>query len=80
MEGISSCRYESNIDKRSGLCEVDLTAALQELLASISRKGRSFRWLVMQFGVANALAVFRELINKIMYKLRRKPLVQEPIE
>ena len=31
----------------------------------------------MVFGVANALALFQELMNKIVYMLRRRPLVQE---
>ena len=33
----------------------------------------------MPSGVANALALFQELMNKIVYILRRKPLVQELI-
>ena len=31
----------------------------------------------MPFGVANAPALFHELMNKILYILRRRPLVQE---
>ena len=38
-----------------------------------------FKWKVMPFGVANALALFRERMNKILYILRRRPLVQELI-
>ena len=33
----------------------------------------------MLFGVANAPALFQELMNKILYILRRRPLVQELI-
>ena len=33
----------------------------------------------MPFGVANALALFPELLRKILYILRRRPLVQELI-
>ena len=33
----------------------------------------------MPCGVANALALFQELMNKILYILRRRPLVQELI-
>ena len=59
--------------------QVDLTAAAQELLAFITRKGRVFKWKVMPFGVANAPALFQEPMNKILYLLRRRSLVQELI-
>ena len=67
------------MDKRSGFWQVDLTAAAQELLAFITPKCRVFKWKVMPFGVANAPAHFQELMNKILYILRRRPLVQELI-
>ena len=67
------------MDKRSGFWQVDLTAAAQELLAFITPKGGVFKWKVMPFGVANAPALFQELMNKILYILRRRPLVQELI-
>ena len=65
------------MDKRSGFWQVDLTAAAQELLAFITPNDRVFTWKVMPFGVANAPALFQELMNKILYILR--PLVQELI-
>ena len=37
------------------------------------------KWKVMPFGMANATALFQELMNKILYILRRRPLVQELI-
>ena len=76
---IAKCRYKTKVDNRSGFWQVDLTAAAQELLAFITPKGRVFRWKVMPFGVANAPALFQELMNKILYILRRTPLVQELI-
>ena len=79
LERIAKCRYKTKMDKRSGFWQVDLTAAAQEPLAFITPKGRVFKWKVMPFGVANAPALFQELINKILYILRRRPLVQELI-
>ena len=79
LERIAKCRYKTKMDKRSALWQVDLTAAAQELLAFITPKGRVFKWKVMPFGVANDPALFQELMNKILYILRRKPLVQELI-
>ena len=77
LERIAKCRYKTKMDKRSGFWQVDLTAAAQELLAFITPKGRVFKWKIMPFGVANAPALLQELMNKILYILRRRPLVQE---
>ena len=79
LERIAECRYKTQMDKRSGFWQVDLTAAAQELLAFITPKGLVFKWKLMPFGVANAPALFQELMNKILYILRRRPLVQELI-
>ena len=79
LERIAKCRYKTKMDKRSGFWQVDLTAAAQDLLAFITPKGRVFKWKVMPFGVANAPALFKELMNKVLYVLRRRPLVQELI-
>ena len=79
LERIAKCRYKTKMDKRSGFWQVDLTAAAQEPLAFITPKGRVFKWEVMPFRVATAPALFQELINKILYILRRRPLVQELI-
>ena len=76
MERIAKCRYKTKMDKRSGFWQVDLTSASQELLAFITPKGRLFKWKVMPFGVANAPALSEELMNKILYILKRRPLVQ----
>ena len=41
---------------------------------------RVFQLLVMPFRVGNAPAVFRELMNKVLYQLRSRPMAQELIE
>ena len=79
LERIAKCRYKTKMDKHSGFWQVDLTAADQELLAFITPNGGVFKLEVMPFGVANAPALFQELMNKILYILRRRPLVQELI-
>ena len=77
LERMAKGRYKTKRDKHSGFLQVDLTAAAQELLAFITPKGRVFPWKVMPFGVANAPALFQELMNKMLYILRRRPLVKE---
>ena len=79
FEKIASCRYKTKMDKRSGFWQVDLTPNAQELLAFITPQRRVFKWKVMPFGVANAPALFQELMNKILSILRRRPEVQELI-
>ena len=79
LERIAKCRYKTKMDKRSGFWQVNLSAAAQELLAFTTPKVRVFKWKVMPFGVANAPALFPELMNKFLYILRRRPLVQELI-
>ena len=79
LERIVKCRYKTKMDKRSGFWQVDLTAAAQELLAFITPKGRVFKWKVIPFGVADAPALFQELMNNILYILEGRPLVQELI-
>ena len=54
------------MDKRSGFWQVDLTPKAQELLAFITPQGRVFKWKVMPSGVANAPALFQELMNNIL--------------
>ena len=66
LEKIASCRYKTKMDKRSGFWQVDLTPNAQELLAFITPKGRVFKRKAMPFGVANAPALFQELMNKIL--------------
>ena len=79
LQKIASCRYKTKIDKRSGFWQVDLTPNAQELLAFITLQQRMFKWKVMPFNMANAPALFQELMNKILFVLRRRPVVQELI-
>ena len=58
---------------------MDLTPNAQELLAFITPQGRVFKWKVTPFGVANAPALFQELMYKILSILRRRPATQELI-
>ena len=79
LERIAKCRYKTKMHKRSGFWQVDVTSAAQELLAFITPKGCVLKWKVMPFEVASAPALFQELMNKILYILRRRPLVQQLI-
>ena len=79
LEKIASCRYKTKMDKQSAFWQVDLTPNARELLAFITPQGRVFKWKVMPFGVANAPALFQELMNKIVSILRPRPVVQELI-
>ena len=78
-EKIDSCRYKTKMEMRSGFWQVDLTTNAQELLAFITPQRRVFKWNVMPFGVANAPALFQELMNKILSIVRRRTVVQELI-
>ena len=69
LERIAKCRYKTKMDKRSGVWQIDLTAAAQEVLAFITPEGRVSKRTVMPFGVANAPALFQELMSKILYIL-----------
>ena len=77
LERIAKCQFKTKMDKRSRFWQVDLTQAAQGLLAFVTPRGCVFRWKVMPFGVVNTPALFRGLMNKILYILRRRPLVQK---
>ena len=78
--GISSGKFLMRRAPRAGQrVWVRHPIPLQELLAFITPKGRVFKLKVMPFGVANAPALFQELMNKILYILRGRPLVHELI-
>jgi hypothetical protein len=64
------------MDMRTGFRQVKLSEKARDLLAFVTPRGRVFRWKVMPFGVANAPAVFQELISKILALVRARPKVQ----
>ena len=67
------------VQDQNGQMQWFLAGRSKELLAFITPKDSVFKWKVMPFGVATAPALFEELMNKILYILRRRPLVQELI-
>ena len=73
LEQIAKGRFKTKMDTRSRFWQVRITRAAQEMLAFVTPEGRVFHWKVMPFGVANAPALFQELMNKILYILRRRP-------
>ena len=75
LEKIAKCRLETKTDKRSGFWQVDSPQGAQERLALVTPAGRVFCWKVMPFRVANAPALSQELMNKILFILRRRPVV-----
>ena len=77
LERIAKCGFKTKIDKHSGILQVDLTRAAQELLAFVNPEGRVFRSKVRTFGVTNAPAPFQELMRTLIYILRCRPLFQE---
>ena len=79
LKRIAKRRYKTRMGKRCAFWQVVPTTAAQELLAFITPKGCVFKWRVMPVGVANAPALFQELMNKNLYILRRRRLVQELI-
>ena len=58
LERIAEFHFKTKMYKRSGLLQVNLTRAAQELLAFVTPKGHVFRWKVKPSGVANAPALF----------------------
>ena len=58
---------------------MDKTPHVKELLAFITPQGRVFKGKVMRFVVANAAALFQELMNKILSIVHCRRMVQELI-
>ena len=72
IERFGKCGLKTEIDKRSGFWQANLTRAAQEVLAFVTLKGLVFRWKVMPFGIADAAALLQELIHNILCILRRR--------
>ena len=79
IEKIASCRYKTKMNKQSGFWQVDLTPNGKKLLTFITPEERMFKWKVMPFGMANAPALFQDLMNNILSIPRLRPVVQELI-
>ena len=47
VETAAGCRYETEMDKRSGFWQIDLTEPAQDLTAFIAPDGRVYKWRVM---------------------------------
>ena len=79
-ENAGSCKFKSKMDKGSGFRQVDLTELAKELMAFRTPNERVFRWLVMPFGIANAPALFQELMNRVLTILQPRAAVQTLLE
>ena len=57
-----------------------MTERAQDLTAFIAPDRQVYKWRVMPFGIANAPAVFQELMNQIIALCKRQPAVQELLQ
>ena len=80
VETAAGCRYKTKIDKPSGFWQIDLTERAQDTTAFIAPDGRVYKWRVMPFGIANAPALFQELMNHVIALCKRPPAVQELLQ
>ena len=74
METAAGCRYKTKMDKGSGFRQIDLTERAQDLTAFIALDGRVHKWRVMPFGIfgiANAPALFQDLMNPVIALCKR---------
>ena len=76
LERAAHCRFKSELDKRSGFWQVELTKRAQDLSAFTDPNGQVFKWKVMPFGLTNAPAPFQELRNQVVARMKLKPRVQ----
>ena len=76
LERAAHCRFKSELDKRSGFWQVELTKRVQDLWAFIAPNGQVFKLKVLPFGLTNAPATFQELMNQVVARMKLKPTVQ----
>ena len=77
LERASACQYKSQLDKPSGFWQVKLTKRAEDLSAFVAPNGQGFKWKVKPFGLANAPAMFQELMNHGLHRMKRKATVQD---
>ena len=80
VETAAGCRYKTKMHKRSGLWQIDLTERAQDVTAFIAPDGGVYKWRVMPFGIANAPALFQELMNQVIALCKRQPAVEELLQ
>ena len=76
LERTAHCRYKSQLNKRSGFWQAELTKRAQDLSAFIAPNGQVLKWKVMPFGLTNAPATFQELMNQVVARMKLKLTVQ----
>ena len=72
LERISSCRYKTKMNKRSGLRQVDVTTGALKCECS-NGSSCHLEWLTSP-------PYCRKILNKLSYKVRRRAIVQELME
>ena len=76
LDGAAHCRFKSQLDKRSGFWQVELTKRAQDLSVFIAPNGQVFKWNVELFGLTNARATFQGLMNQVVARMKLNPMVQ----
>ena len=72
IEGMSSKKWKSKLDLRSGFWQVSLTPRAQALTAFCTPSGRIFKWKCMPFGLQGAPGIFQELMECLLGKVRAR--------
>ena len=75
VEGMASKKFKTKLDLRSGFWQIGLSPRAQELTAFTTPSGRVFRWKCMPFGLQGAPAIFQEMIETLLGKVKQKVLL-----